>query len=305
MEAQVRPAPKATSRSRAPGWQPAAVARLGQRQRDRRRGGVPVPLDVAEHAVRRDAEALDGVLDDPAVGLVGHDEVDLRDAHLEGSEKALDRLDHHARGEAEDLGAVHLDVPLRCGRSARHRRAPAARRDDQVVAPPPSAPMSKPRKPVVVSGSPAVTSAPPAASAEQDAGGAVGRVGDARQHLGPHDEHRAGDAALDHRDRLRQAVDEARARGRQVERGGVARADVVGHQGRGGREEVVGRGGGHDHHVDGGRVDAGGGEDPLGGARPRGRSRPRSRRPSGARGCPCARRSTRRWSRPTARSRRW
>src|SRR5919107_6069760 len=61
--------------------QAALALGLVQRQRDRGARRVGDEVDVDEDLLRRHAEAPRGRLDDPRVGLVGDEEVDLVDAH--------------------------------------------------------------------------------------------------------------------------------------------------------------------------------------------------------------------------------
>ena len=56
---------------------PPLIDRLGQRDRDRRRGRIPVSVEVHEHLLHRQVEALGHRLDDPDVGLVRDEQVDV------------------------------------------------------------------------------------------------------------------------------------------------------------------------------------------------------------------------------------
>ena len=86
----VKPAPKATMHDVVADLDPALVDRLGQGDRHRRRRRVAVPVEVDEHLVHRQVEALGDRLDDPDVGLVRDEQVDVGglEAGLAGSARA-------------------------------------------------------------------------------------------------------------------------------------------------------------------------------------------------------------------------
>ena len=78
----MNPAPTDASSTRSPFFsRPCGMASL-KRQRNGRRRGVAVALDVDDDLLRRQAEPLGRRHDDSAVGLVGHEEIDVvrRDA---------------------------------------------------------------------------------------------------------------------------------------------------------------------------------------------------------------------------------
>ena len=79
-------------------------------QGDRGRRGVAVAVDDHRRALLGDAQALAGGLDDPQVGLVGHEEVDVGGGQAGVGHRPLGRLDHHPHRLAEDLLAVHVQV---------------------------------------------------------------------------------------------------------------------------------------------------------------------------------------------------
>ena len=55
----------------------AVLDRLEQGERDRRGGGVRVPVHGRHHPLGRQVEAFAGCLDDPHVRLVGHQPIDI------------------------------------------------------------------------------------------------------------------------------------------------------------------------------------------------------------------------------------
>src|SRR5262249_32171322 len=84
----------------------------GERERNRARGGVPVPVDVDDHALARDAELLDSVIHDPHVRLVRHVDVDVVDGHVAFVEYRLRGRNEHAGRELEHLAPGHVDVTI-------------------------------------------------------------------------------------------------------------------------------------------------------------------------------------------------
>ena len=150
------------------------------------------------------AEPARGGLDDAGVGLVGDEDVDVVDRRCPRGERLAGRLDHARDGVAVDLAALHPQHALvACRRTAgrRARRRSAAR-------------TSRSRG----SRSPAADDDRAGAVAEEHRGAAVVVVGDAAQRLGAADDHELGAAGLDQRGGLVERVEEARARGVDVDR---------------------------------------------------------------------------------------
>ena len=186
-------------------------------------------------------EALAGGLDDPQVGLVRHHHGDVVGREAGIGHGPLGRLDDDTYGPAEDLLAVHeqraavlaLEQVLERAVGVHvpaQQRAGAVHRLDHHGA---------------------------RAVAHDDGDLAVVHVGDLREGLGSHEQHGArthGDQA-GHGD---QPVDEARARGVEIERAAL-HADPVLHARRSARDDAV-RSGGGQHQV----VDLGGGATGLG-----------------------------------------
>ena len=73
----VKPAPTDASSTRSPFFSRPGADRVVQRQRNRRRRRVAEPLDVDDHLVRVEAELLGRRLDDPAVGLVRDEQIEI------------------------------------------------------------------------------------------------------------------------------------------------------------------------------------------------------------------------------------
>ena len=88
------------------------------------------------------------------------------------------------------------------------------------------------------------------AVAEQHAGGAVVEIEDAAEHLGADHQRLVRRAVGDQRVGHRQRVDEAAAHRLHVEHRATGNAQLVLHDGRGGRKHHVRRGGGNDDQVD-------------------------------------------------------
>ena len=118
----VNPAPNATITILSPTVDAALVDRLGERDRHRRGRGVAVLVEVHEHPLHRQVEALGHRLDDPDVGLVRDEQVDVagRDPRL---------ADGRERGRRERPGRepVGLAGPPSgsCARRGRSSRATA------------------------------------------------------------------------------------------------------------------------------------------------------------------------------------
>ena len=74
---QVNPAPKATSSRSEPGLDPAFGDGLIERQRNGGGRGVAVAVHVDHHLLHGHAGVLGRGLDDPDVGLMGNQEIDL------------------------------------------------------------------------------------------------------------------------------------------------------------------------------------------------------------------------------------
>ncbi len=146
-------------------------------------------------------------------------------------ERDLGRLDHPRDGVAVDLAALHPQQPLlhvdveQVGVAAvgaqLERRDPVldlVRRDDDRAG----------------------------SVGEEDRGAAVGVVGDAAQRFGAADDDEVRAVRLDERRRLVERVEEARARGVEVDRAGEVAADLLGDRGREARHHAI-RGEAADH----------------------------------------------------------
>src|SRR3954463_2195761 len=182
--------------------QPALALGVGQRERDRGRRRVRDPVDVDHDLLGRQAELVSGGGEDADVRLVGDEEVDVLDRQPGAPDRLAGRLDHAADRVAVDLAALHAELRVvalgvehvrlrRLG--AEYEPAAAdlevAARDDHCAG----------------------------AVAEQHGGAAVVVVGDARERLGAADQDHARAPGLDLRRGLVERVDEARARGVDVD----------------------------------------------------------------------------------------
>ena len=73
----VKPAPTDASSTRSPFFSRPVATRVVERERDRRRRRVAEPLDVDDDLARVEAQLLGRRLDDPAVGLVRHEQIEV------------------------------------------------------------------------------------------------------------------------------------------------------------------------------------------------------------------------------------
>ena len=85
---QVKPPPIASIITRSPGLMRPSFDGDVERERDRGGGGVAVPVDGDDHLVAGDAELVGGGVDDPAVGLMRHEPVDVVRRHAGVGEAA-------------------------------------------------------------------------------------------------------------------------------------------------------------------------------------------------------------------------
>ncbi len=228
---------------------------LGKAERDRRGGGVAVPLDVDHHLLHRDADALGGGGDDAQVGLVRHEKAEVLARQLVALQDLGAHVGHAHDGLFEDALAVLVQVV--------HPRVERGVGGGVEAAPPGHAEQVGARAVHVLD---AVEQAEAVGVgfeehrarpvAEEDGRVAVLVVDDARHLVGADDEHAVVLAA---RDKLRARVEreqKARARRRQVEAPRVRGAEVaLNEAGRGGKEHVR-RHRRHDDQVHGVRGEA-------------------------------------------------
>ena len=253
---EVNPAPKATMTMWSPTLTRPLVDRLGQGDRHGRRGRVAVLVEVDEHAVHRQVQALGDGLDDPDVGLVRDEQVDV--GRLEAG-----ALDGRQRGRRQRPGrepvgllALHPDEVLAAGDGLGRRRAlgPAGRQPDHVRALRLGRHLDAEAAAGLVRGGQHDRAGP---VAEQDAGVPVGVVEEPGQQLGADDQDVPGHAAGDVRLRGGIGVDEAGAGRGHVHRRRARVADGLLDQRRRRGHPVVGRQGGEEDEVDLVGVDAG------------------------------------------------
>src|SRR6478752_1222171 len=94
------------------GAQRAVAFGLPQRQGDRGRRCVREVIDVEGDALARQAELIGRRLDDPRVGLMGDEQIEIGRVQPAPVQRGLGCLDHPANGVAVDLSALHPDQPL-------------------------------------------------------------------------------------------------------------------------------------------------------------------------------------------------
>ena len=88
---------------------PAIAHGLVEHQRDRGGGGVAIAGQVAEHPLGGNGEALGHGIEDPLVGLVQQQPVELVGTGAGAIEQVLEDRRHLAHREFVDLLAIHLD----------------------------------------------------------------------------------------------------------------------------------------------------------------------------------------------------
>jgi len=87
-----------------------------QRQRDRSRRGVGVPVDGDDDLAFGYAEFSGRGLNDPPIGLVWYEPIDLLAGDAGAAEGVFDDVGNHADRMLEDLSALHAQVARRLGR---------------------------------------------------------------------------------------------------------------------------------------------------------------------------------------------
>ena len=197
------------ARLQAPGF-----LHVRKRERQRRRRRVAVLRDAVDDAVGGQVESLADGAEDPAVGLVVDEQVDVVQARAGradrlhgGQRKPGDRL-------AEGLVAAHADRPL------------GARDDDVVGARAVRAEHDRPN--AAVSLSRRLQHHRAGAVGEHGGGCAIVGIGDPRHEVGADHQHALRSASLDLTGADRQRRQEAGARRADVERAGTHRAELVG-----------------------------------------------------------------------------
>ena len=212
--AQTKPAPNATMPTSAPGF------RCPSRSAAASASGIDAAEVLAVHSTLKETfscatpSASATAADDPRVGLVRDEVVDLLDADAVTREHLLRRLGHPVHGVAVDLLAGHPQQrPLALGVQGVGERVVVA--EDERADP---APAGRPRADQHRAG----------AVAEEHRGRAILVVGDPRERLGAADEDLLGAAALDQRRRLLEPVEEAAARRVDVENAGPLGTDAGG-----------------------------------------------------------------------------
>jgi len=89
------------------GADPAVLDRLGQGERDRGGRGIGMLVDGDDDFLRRQMQALAHAVDDPPVGLVRHQPVDVALRQAIGGQRLLHRLGEPYHGVAKHLATVH------------------------------------------------------------------------------------------------------------------------------------------------------------------------------------------------------
>ncbi len=237
---QLTPAPKAPSSTRAPWRQPAGALGLGERQRDRRRRGVAELGDRVDHPLRHEPEPFADRAQDPRVGLVVDEEVDVVERQPRQGDRLGGRGGHQVDGVAEGLVALHLDHQLVAVDLDQVGLGAVGAQDDRA--------------------DPALQGA-----AHEDGAGAVGedgggptiaRVGEGHHQVGADHQNIDGAAGFDLPAGDRDGAEEAGAGRVDVVTGGLGGAEGVGDARRGGRHQLLVGGGGDDDQVDVGGGDA-------------------------------------------------
>ena len=224
----VKPAPTEASSTRSPFFSRPSCDAVVERERNRGGRGVAEPLEVDDDLRRVDPEAVGGGGDDPAVGLVRHEQGDVVGGQVVPLHDDAADLLRLAHGELEDGLAVlfHEVQPLL------HRLAawPACR------LPPAGMWRNCPPLPSISWAKSRIASAGSFAGADDDGAGAVaeqharravGVVDDARHHVGADDERVVVAAGGDELAGGGQREGEAGAGARQVESPRVRGADLV------------------------------------------------------------------------------
>jgi hypothetical protein len=145
------------------------------------------------------------MIDDALVCLVRHVDVDLVDAEVALRQDLLGRADHHARGELEDLGAVHLHELVGLLEVPR-----AAARQPQVLA---AAPVRAELEPQEAAVGHRLHDDGARPVSEEDERRAIVPVEDLREEVAADDERPPREARRDHAVGLREGVHETRAAG--------------------------------------------------------------------------------------------
>ena len=161
-------------------------------------GDIAVAVDIDVNLVPVHIQPLADRVDDPDVGLVGDEDVDLVLGQMGRlSEGGLGRLPHPLDGVFEDLIALHVDGVevfghgLDRGRAARS----AGREVEEAGQRPVRFPGTRQNSGLVAA---FLEDGGPGGVSEEDAGRAVLPVGDLGQHLRADEEDAAGVAAEDH-----------------------------------------------------------------------------------------------------------
>src|SRR3954471_9115629 len=95
-----------------PGLKHPVPLRVGESQRNRARGCVPVAVDVDDDLLPWNLQLLRCVINDSDVRLVRYVDVHLVHRSTASLEDPFGGVDHDTRRELEDLATVHLHVGL-------------------------------------------------------------------------------------------------------------------------------------------------------------------------------------------------
>ncbi len=215
-------------------------------------GGAAGVAGVVEREVGGgggETAGVDEFGDHHAVGLVGHEVVDVGGLAVAALQQVGDDAGHVVEDVVADLAALHVQQvrAVGDGLGGGGATASAAGQPDQLVGIATADHVEVEESGFLVDGRDHGGSG---AVAEQDAGGPVLEVHEPRVHVGADDQGLRGGAQGDQRPGQGERGDEAGAGDVDVEAAGPAGAEGVLHQGGGGRDGGVACGGGDDEVVD-------------------------------------------------------
>ena len=208
---QVNPAPNALSSTRAPGPEQPIVFGRDEAKRQRGRRGVAKVLDAVHDALGRELKLFRERAQNPAVGLVVDEQVDVLEREPGSLDRCQRRLAHPRHRVAVDLGPVHPQLAVGVGDLDRGRAGAVGAEHDRADR-------------AELSGC-GTEHDRAGAVAEQRRGPLVVPVDDPRGEIGADQEHALGASGLDLSRAERQPRQEPRAGGAEVDCAGAVGAD--------------------------------------------------------------------------------
>lgn len=109
IDAQVNPAPNATIRTVDHVVNETLLSRFVEGDGNRRRRRVAIAVHVYVDLFHRDVRVLGRRLDDPDVGLVRNEQIDVCTGEPRGIESTVGRLGHRPYGVLEHFAPGHAD----------------------------------------------------------------------------------------------------------------------------------------------------------------------------------------------------